>query len=88
MNAVSPCNGTLPPVRQPCCDVLNSLSGVQASPTPLPGMIVFKPELEKGVACYRIPAVMQTTNGTLIAFAEARCTIHSLNCLSQLPLSS
>lgn len=33
--------------------------------------IVFEPNLAN-VACYRIPSILQTKNGTLVAFAEAR----------------
>ena len=37
----------------------------------LPSTSVFYPKLA-GIACYRIPSILQTSNGILIAFAEAR----------------
>jgi hypothetical protein len=46
-------------------------STVNASAS-LNGSTVFEPNLA-GVACYRIPAVVQTDKGTLIAFAGAVC---------------
>jgi len=57
INNQSPCNGTLPPA--PVDPGLNST-------------LVFTTGLA-GIACYRIPAIVQThDNSTLIAFAEAR----------------
>ena len=58
LNAKPPCNGTLPPTPP--------------TPAPLAGVTVFAPNMEKGVACYRIPSIIQTKSGVLLAFAEAR----------------
>ncbi|MBV7694218.1 sialidase family protein [Streptomyces sp. TRM70350] len=38
--------------------------------------VLFKASQDPGYACFRIPAVVQSTNGTLLAFAEGRV----LNC--------
>ncbi|MGW6527502.1 exo-alpha-sialidase [Streptomyces venezuelae] len=39
---------------------------------PFEQQVLFKADQDPGYACYRIPAVVRTTKGTLLAFAEGR----------------
>ncbi|MFJ9038334.1 exo-alpha-sialidase [Streptomyces sp. NPDC102406] len=41
-------------------------------PPPFEQQVLFKADQDPGYACYRIPAVVETTAGTLLAFAEGR----------------
>ncbi|NGO48294.1 sialidase family protein [Streptomyces ureilyticus] len=43
-----------------------------AETTSFEQQVLFKPSQDPEYACYRIPAVVKTTNGTLLAFAEGR----------------
>lgn len=48
---------------------------VRAAPprtAPFEQQVLFKASQDPGYACYRIPAVVRTTKGTLLAFAEGR----------------
>ncbi|WP_409234313.1 exo-alpha-sialidase [Streptomyces sp. PA5.6] len=48
---------------------------VRAAPdpgAPFEQQVLFKADRDPGYACYRIPAVVRTTKGTLLAFAEGR----------------
>ncbi|MEU6820077.1 sialidase family protein [Streptomyces atriruber] len=48
---------------------------VRAAPVrtaPFEQQVLFKASQDPGYACYRIPAVVRTTKGTLLAFAEGR----------------
>lgn len=47
---------------------INAASAVQGD---APSVNVFHEKLG-GVSCYRIPSIVQSKNGTLVAFAEAR----------------
>jgi sialidase-1 len=47
-----------------------------ASPTEFEQQVLFKASQDPGYACFRIPAIVRTTSGTLLAFAEGRV----LNC--------
>ncbi|MGW0735649.1 exo-alpha-sialidase [Streptomyces sp. NPDC002851] len=42
------------------------------APTGFEQQVLFKASQDPGYACYRIPAVVRTTEGTLLAFAEGR----------------
>lgn len=58
--------------------VVDGASGVPAAataPSPAGGFeqqILFKASKEQGYFCFRIPAVVESTHGTLLAFAEGR----------------
>ncbi|MFC7303372.1 exo-alpha-sialidase [Streptomyces monticola] len=43
-----------------------------AAPAGFEQQVLFKASQDPGYACYRIPAVVRTTEGTLLAFAEGR----------------
>ncbi|MFH8607298.1 exo-alpha-sialidase [Streptomyces sp. NPDC018029] len=43
-----------------------------AEPPPFEQQVLFKADRDPGYACFRIPAVVRTTKGTLLAFAEGR----------------
>ncbi|MGW0883974.1 exo-alpha-sialidase [Streptomyces sp. NPDC002671] len=47
-----------------------------AAPAPFEQQILFKSAQDPGYACFRIPAIVRTNDGTLLAFAEGRV----LNC--------
>ncbi|MEU6119327.1 sialidase family protein [Streptomyces sp. NPDC047117] len=44
----------------------------EAAPGGLSQQVLFKASQEKGYACFRIPAIVTTPRGTLLAFAEGR----------------
>ncbi|TRO60870.1 sialidase family protein [Streptomyces sp. IB201691-2A2] len=51
---------------------MSSAPAAATAPTGFEQQVLFKASQDPGYACYRIPAVVKTTKGTLLAFAEGR----------------
>ncbi|MGW4986121.1 exo-alpha-sialidase [Streptomyces mirabilis] len=73
LTAAALCVLALPsPARASATDASGASGGSGASGASFEQQVLFRASQDPGYACFRIPAVVRSTHGTLLAFAEGR----------------
>lgn len=70
--AAGPAESARSSASSPSSASSSSVASASSAATGFEQQVLFKASQDPGYACYRIPAVVKTTKGTLLAFAEGR----------------
>ncbi|MCR3726893.1 sialidase-1 [Streptomyces umbrinus] len=70
--AAGPAESTRSSASSPSSASSSSVASASSAATGFEQQVLFTASQDPGYACYRIPAVVKTTKGTLLAFAEGR----------------